>query len=195
MRLALLALGVLALAACGGGGGGGGGMVVPESGLKHTNLGPWADETVASSGAPIVAASPIDMLPISDTMDGSYTFHGSAKGHARSSHSSGPMTADVTIRFYLFTRGPSAGVNEIDGRFGNIKVGGNPWWNPTKHFSGVPVQSGGSFSMDGLTGQLYGHQTDDKVRPTRADGGFDFLLHPQGGVVETHAIGTWAAKE
>ena len=45
-----------------------------------------------------------------------------------------PMTADVTIRFYLFTRGPSAGVNEIDGRFGNIKVGGEAWWNPDKAF-------------------------------------------------------------
>ena len=49
--------------------------------------------------------------------------------------------------------------------------------------------------MDGLTGQLYGPKTDDKTRPTRADGAFDFILHPQGGVVETHATGTWAAKE
>ena len=49
--------------------------------------------------------------------------------------------------------------------------------------------------MDGLTGQLYGPKTDDKTRPTRADGGFDFMLHPQSGVVETRATGTWAAKE
>ena len=101
----------------------------------------------------------------------------------------------MTIRFHLFTRGPSAGVNSIDGRFGNIKVGGEAWWNPTKHFAGVPVQGGGSFSMDGLTGQLYGPQTDVKTQPTRADGAFDFMLHPQGGAVETRATGTWAAKE
>ena len=49
--------------------------------------------------------------------------------------------------------------------------------------------------MDGLTGQLYGPKTDVKTQPTRADGAFDFALHPQGGVVETHATGTWAAKE
>ena len=135
------------------------------------------------------------MLPTSDMMDGSYTFNGSARGHARSSHTSGPLTADVTMRFYLFTRGPSAGVNSIDARFGDIRVGGDAWWNPTKHFAGVPVQSGGSFAMDGLTGQLYGPQTDVKTRPTRTDGAFDFMLHPQGGVVETHATGTWSAKE
>ena len=209
MRIALLAFGVLALAACGGGGG----MVEPapapapapapkpkpapapvaESGLNPADLGPWNDETIASSGAPIVAA--IGMLPTSDIMDGSYTFHGSARGHARSSHASGPMTADVTIRFYLFTRGPSAGVNSIDGRFSDIKVGGEAWWNPEKHFAGVPVQGGGSFSMDGLTGQLYGPTADVKTQPTRADGAFDFMLHPQSGVVETRATGTWAAKE
>ena len=113
----------------------------PEPGPKHTDLGPWndvTDDSVAPPSAPIVAASSIDMLPTSDIKDGSYTFHGSAKGYAQSSHASGPLTADVTIRFYLFTGGPSAGVNSIDGRFGNIKVGGEAWWSPTKHFAGVP---------------------------------------------------------
>ena len=123
--------------------------------LTPADLGPW-NGTIATPSAPISVARKIGMLPTSDIMDGSYTFEGSARGHARSPHTNGSFTADVTIRFYLFTRGPSAGVNSIDGRFGNIKVGGETWWHPTKHFNGVPVQSGGSFSMDGLNGQLYG---------------------------------------
>ena len=49
--------------------------------------------------------------------------------------------------------------------------------------------------MDGLTGQLYGPRVDEKTRPTRADGAFDFMLHPQGGVTDTRATGTWSAKE
>ena len=76
----------------------------------------------------------------------------------------------MTLRLYLFTRGPSAGVNVVDGSFDNIVVGGQAWWNPTYSFSAGPLGSGGAFGSGGVSGQLYGPSSPDKVAPTRGEG-------------------------
>ena len=70
------------------------------------------------------------------------------------------------MRLYLFTRGPSAGVNVVDGSFDNIVVGGKAWWNPTYGFNAGPVGSARGVSIrGGISGQLYGPASPDKVAP------------------------------
>ena len=119
-------------------------------------------------------------------MDGSYTFHGSARGHARSKlHSNGPLTADVTSDSTCSRAAQAQGSTPSTGGLATSRSAARLGGTRKNISAGVPVQSGGSFTMDGLTGQLYGPKTDVKTRPTRTDGGFDFMLHPQGGVVET----------
>ena len=189
-------IGAAALSLVGCGGGGGGGIAITEPVLSdYTDLGPWADEgasgTVASSQA---GASSIGMLPLSGIKDGTYTFHGSARGQVRSADINGPMTADMTLRFYHFTRGPSAGTNVIDGSFENIVVDGDAWWSPVHSFTGGAVGDGGEFDSGGVSGQLYGPSASDKVAPMKADGSFDIQLHTRGGVGQPTATGAWSAS-
>ena len=105
----------------------------------------------------------------------------------------GPLTADMTLRLYLFTRGQSAGTNVVDGSFENIVVGGEAWWNPTYSFNAGPVGDGGAFDSGGVSGQLYGPASSDKVAPTKASGDFAFQLPALSNVGNPNATGTWNA--
>ena len=165
----------------------------PEPEQEHEQLGPW-ETPVDEAPTPAVVQHPrppsTGMLPLSEIRDGTFIFQGGARGQV-AGH--GSMTADMTLRVYYFTRGPSAGVNAITASFDSIVVGGRPWSNPSQSFGGGSIGSGGSFNAGGVSGQLYGPSSPDKVAPTRARGSFDIHLHTPSDVGRPNATGTWSA--
>ena len=150
----------------------------------------------SSAYSPPTRSSSIDMLPLSDIRDGTFTFNGNARGNVRSADITGSMTADVTVHFYLFTRGQSAGTNSIDARFENIRVGGRGYGRGRLRVSpAYRLVAAGRSTPGACQANCMGLQMQDKVAPTKSEGGVStFMLNTLSGVGRPNATGTWSAS-